>query len=104
MRDPQLDPSLLAVERLVGRHLESELLGVELERPSLVARRDTDELDVRDHRSPPGCRPARIITGAGMRQDFLPRRAHRRGPRRATNFGTLGQSWAVAGTRLPPRA
>jgi hypothetical protein len=36
-------------EGLIGRHLEAELLGVELERPRLIPGRNPDELDVRDH-------------------------------------------------------
>src|SRR5262245_22889627 len=51
--DAQLDPALLVVEWLIGRDLEAELLGVELERARLVASRDAYELELRDHRTPP---------------------------------------------------
>src|SRR5271170_2018743 len=47
--DSKLDPPLLFVENLVGRHFETELFGVELERPILVARRNAHELELGDH-------------------------------------------------------
>src|SRR6185295_9516243 len=52
--DPQLDPALLVVERLVGDHFETELLGVERERGVLVAHGDADEFDAIDHGVSPG--------------------------------------------------
>jgi hypothetical protein len=47
--DPKLDPALLVVERLIGEHAEADALGPEFQRAILIARRDADELHMRDH-------------------------------------------------------
>src|SRR3569833_3104133 len=49
VRDAQLDPALARPHRLVGGDREAELAGIEGEGAFLVADRDADELEVRDH-------------------------------------------------------
>jgi hypothetical protein len=47
--DAELDPALTLAHRLVGRDLQADLLGPELERLVLVAHRDADELHPLQH-------------------------------------------------------
>jgi hypothetical protein len=48
-RDEQFDPALTRAKRLIGRYLESDLLGVKLQRYILVAHGNTDDFDSADH-------------------------------------------------------
>jgi hypothetical protein len=55
-RDEQFDPPLTRAKRLIGRYLESDLLGVELQRHILVAHGNTDDFDSADHSSSSGAK------------------------------------------------
>src|SRR5439155_10803211 len=48
-RDPQLDPALLFVERLICNNRESEFVGVKVERAVLVGYGNANELDLVNH-------------------------------------------------------
>jgi hypothetical protein len=48
-RDEQLDPALLAVERLVGCHFEAKLLGEKLQGPVLIGDGNADEFNASNH-------------------------------------------------------
>src|ERR1700733_13724764 len=69
--DAQLNPTLLGVEDLVRRHLESQFLGIELECAVLIAGWNADEFDLGNHAAgSPWCswtvRNYRIFTGRSI--------------------------------------
>jgi hypothetical protein len=53
-RDEQFDPALTRAKRLIGRYLESNLLGIKLQRYILVAHGNADDFDSADHDFPLG--------------------------------------------------
>jgi hypothetical protein len=50
-RNPQFDPALLLIERLIGDDGEPEFVGIKIERAILVGYRNANEFDLLDHNS-----------------------------------------------------